>query len=423
MKKIVTILFLLPIMFLGSYGYAEKINKALVDEQTLKNNPSIAVAKLELDNAKQAYYGSFDSFFPEATFSVASSQGISKEQPYGKKYSYGLKTSLSLFSGFQTYNGVKEQAAKVKVAQARYDRAVSDAMCTARLGYVDLMWAYETVGLSVQIRERRIKNKDLIKLKYNSGKADIGSLRIGEADVAMADYSLRKAQRHIETASASLLKAIGRNDDAVILETDEKIFLEQALPKPDYNSLITTIPEFLVAKYGQDVHKAHNAMIKGQWLPSISIFGNMGRISDKWSPDSEDWNAGIKASYPIFSGGRRYSDVKIASNGLKIASEKLKDEISGLKAKAAQHYNELIDAQEAIETKTYCLGALKLQAEISSKKYVNGLSTYSDWYAIEGNYISSQNELLDVKKDAARLRVKWDKFLGKGFANDKDRGK
>jgi outer membrane protein TolC len=416
MKKIVTIL--LPIMFLGSYGYAEKINRVLVDEQTLKNNPSIAGAKFDLDKAKQAYRDTFSSFFPKGTFSVVSPVsthgGISEKK--SKDCSYELETSLSLFSGFQTYNNVKEKAAGVKVAQATYDRVVSDVMYEARTEYVNLMWAYETVELLAQVKERRIENKDLIKLKYSSGKMDIGSLRIGEAVVATADYSLRKAQRYIETASAALLKAIGRNDDAVILETDEKIIpLEQALPKPDYNSLITTIPEFLIDKYNQDACKAHSAVVKGHWLPSVDIAGDVTRYNDKRSPDSENWNAKITVSYPIFNIGKTYYNAKVASNDLKMASEELRSTVSGLKAAAVQWYNSLTDAQEAIETKTYYLSASKLQAEISSKKYENGLTTYSDWCTIEDNYITSQKELLDAKKAAAQSRISWDKFLGKGF--------
>ncbi|MCA6069665.1 MAG: TolC family protein [Endomicrobium sp.] len=417
MKKIVMIL--LSMMFLCSYGYAEKINRALVDEQTLKNNPSIVVAKLNLDNAKRAYYGSFGSFFPSLTlFGTFSDAKFEK-----RERSYGLETSLSLFSGFKTYNDVKEKAALVKVAQANYDRAVSDAMCTARAEYVNLMWAYETVELSVQIRERRIKNKDLIKFKYNSGDVDISSLKIEEANVAKADHNLRRAQRYIETTSAALLKAIGRNDDAVILETDEKIIsLEQALSKPDYNSLVATIPEFLIAKYKQDASKAHNAMVKKCWLPSVDIVGDMMR-SNKWSPDTEGWVAKINVSFPFFDGGKNYNNVKTASNNLKIASETLKDTINGLKVEAVKRYNDLIDAQEALETETYHLSALKLQAEVSSKKYLNGFLTYHDWHTMEDNYTNFQIELLDHRKKVEQSRGNWDNFLGKGFTNDKEENK
>jgi outer membrane protein TolC len=419
MKKIVMIL--LSIMFLGSYGYAEKINRALVDEQTLKNSPSIAVAKLNLDNAKRAYYGSLGSFFPSLTLSGLLSDSDSKFEK--QKSSYGLGASLPLFSGFKTYNDVKEKAAHVKVKQANYDRAVSNAMHAARTEYVNLMWAYETVELSVQIRERRIKNKDLIKFKYNSGAADIGSLKIEEANVAIADHNLHSAQRYIETISATLLKAIGRNDDAVILETDEKIIsLEQAPPKPDLNSLIATIPEFLIAKYEQDASKAYSAMVKGCWLPSVDIDGNIMR-SNKCSTDTESWTAAIKVSFPFFDGGKNYNNVKTASNNLKIASETLRDTINELKAEAVKRYNDLIDAQEAVETEAYHLSALKLQAEISSKKYLNGFLNYHDWHMIEDNYIKFQIELLAHRKKAAQSRVSWDSFLGKGFTNDKEENK
>ena len=141
------------------------------------------------------------------------------------KKSLGISLSLPLFSGFQTYNGVKEVAARVKIDQAKYDIAISSAICEARCEYVNLMCAYEEVELLAKIKKRRIENKDLIKLKYNLGMVHIGSLKMKEAEVAIADYDVRRAQRDIETASTALLEKMGRNNNTVILETDEKLYL------------------------------------------------------------------------------------------------------------------------------------------------------------------------------------------------------
>ena len=120
----------------------------------------------------------------------------------------------------------------------------------------------------------------------------------------------------------------------------------------------------MCARYEQDACKARSAVAKGQWLPAVSI-------DTEWHHDIENWDGGkITLSYPI-------------------------------------------------KTRTYCLSASKLQAEITSRNYINGFSTYADWCSTENDYITSQIALLESKKVAAQSRAKWDNFLGKSFTNGK----
>jgi outer membrane protein TolC len=394
-------------------AHAEKIDWKTIVNRTGAANPSIQTAKLKLENAKQAYNRSLSGYMPDVSLRGNASQG-ENDNRFSRNYSYGLSASLSIFSGFGTYSDVKQKSAELKAAQAAYDRTVSDAAYNAAAQYINLMWAYETVELSNRILERRKENKDMIQLKYNSGNVDAGSLKRVEADVELSAYDLRKAQRYIETASSALLQAIGRKDD-VILETDQKITLnERSVSKPDFNKLIETIPEFLSAKYGIDSYEAQAAKAKSVWWPEVSLSGNLGRSGEEWAPDRNSWDAGISVSYPLFT-GTRIADTKTASNQLKIAEENLNDTGNTLKANAINFYNGLADAIESIATREYYLDAARQQAEISQRKYVNGLSTYQDWYSIENDYISSQKTLLDTKKAAALQKAAWHNFTGEGF--------
>ena len=396
-----------------SFANAEKIDWDAIVRQTTEKNPSIQTAKLRLENAKQSYNRALSGYMPNVSLRGGASQGAN-DGSFSRSYSYGLNASLSIFSGFDTYNDVKQKSAELKSAQASYDRTVSDAAYDAAVQYVNLMWAYETVELSKQILERRTENRDMIKLKYNSGNVDVGSLRRVEADVELSAYDLRKAQRYLETASAALLQAVGRRDDAV-LETDERLILnERTISKPDYNQLITAIPEFMFAQYNMDSYEAQAAKAKSVWWPSISLSGSLGRSGNEWAPDRDSWDAGISLSYPLFT-GTRMADTKIASNQLKIAEQNLNDVSNSLKSNAVTYYNNLADAVENISIREYYLTASQQQAEISQKKYVNGLSTYQDWYSIENDYISSQKTLLDSKKSAALEKARWYNFIGEGF--------
>lgn len=402
-------------LFAFSFAYAEKIDWKSAARLTMKNNPSIRTARLKLESAKFAYNSILSDYLPEIVLKASASQGENKND-FSRNYSYGLNASLSLFSGFETYNTLKYAFAELKAAQAGYNRAVSDAAYESASQYVNLMWAYETVELLKRIRERRIENRDMIKLKYDSGNVDLGSLKRVEADMETASFELKKAERYIETASAALAKAMGSANVSVIFETDERLNIEQInLPKPDFNKLVYSIPEFLAAQYGADSHKALSAKSKSSLWPSVSLYGGISRFDDKWTPDRQGWDAGVSLSYPLFTGGKRYFDIKTASNLFEIAQENLKNVSGSLKSKSISLYNSLTDSFENINVKEYYLEASKLQAEISQRKYINGLSSYQDWYSVENDYINSQKTFLDAKKAAVLEKALWYNFIGEGF--------
>ncbi len=412
MKK--TILILLVFALCAPLAFGEKINWETIVRQTTEKNPSIKSAELRLENAKQSYNRSLSGFMPSISLSGSASQS-ERDKNFSRSYSYGLNANLSIFSGFETYNEVKQKSAELKAAQADYDRIISDIAYETATQYINLMWAYETVELSKHIKERRTENKDMIQLKYNSGNVDVGSLRRVEADVELSSYDLKKAQRYIETASAALLKAIGRSDE-ITLETDEKILIaDRSLSTPDYAGIITKTPEYMIAQLDIDIYKAQSSKAKGQWWPEVSISGGVSRYDNEWAPNKQGWDAGLSLSYPLFTGGTRYADVQIAANLLKIADQNLKNTTNALRARAISYFNSLTDSFENITTREHYLSASQLQAEISQRKYVNGLSTYQDWYSIENDYISSQKTLLDAKKAAALEKAAWHNFKGDGF--------
>lgn len=433
MKK--AFIALVFVLIASSYIYAENITAEIVESQTLQNNLSIAKAKHELYIAKQTLYSSFSSFLPIISFSVSLSEKnsdfsrpenimdlFSSTRLSDKQYFYGLKAKMSLFSGFSQYNTTRALSAKLKVAQENYTRAVSNAVCEAYSAYVNLMYTYELIDLYKQIKHRRTENRDLVKLRYHSGNADMGSLRRIEADVKMTEYELEKAQRAIEAASAALLVAIGRNDDITILETDERIVVDkEIISKPDFDNLIVKTPDFLSAKYSLDYAKAINWANKGQWLPIIDFTGRINRQRyDKTWDENKYWDAALNLSYPLFSGGKRFFDTKSSAAQEKIAAEDFRNTKNGLKLNAIQCYNNLVNDHEILTVGNFYLESCKLQTDIAKRKYINGLISYEDWYTIEDSYITYQKNMLNYRQKAIVSKISWIRFLGKVSMKDKE---
>jgi outer membrane protein TolC len=460
-KALITFLFFLttnPCILL-----AEKITAELIEKQTLENNPSIKQAKYDLYMAEQALYSSFSAFLPNIELFGTLTPGLDKgfyqtynmlgqEIVVGKlgdqRYTYGLNGQLSLFSGFADYNNTRSLAAKAKIAKEVYTRTISDAVLNAQSAYVNLMYTYESISLYKQIKNRKTENVDLIKLRYHSGTADLGSLRRVESDVKSCEYELERAQRAIETVSAALLTAIGRNDEMIILETDERIgsgididddgigdsgidvngdgigdnLNDEMISRPDFGNLITKTPEFLSAKYNFVAAKALNWAQKGQWLPSVAIEGNISRLryDQAWNPENKSWSVQLNLRYPLFTGGKRWFNMKSALAQEKKSAENFRYMQNTLKVKAVQYYTDWVNAYEYLEVIKYVLECSKLQLEIAKRKYINGLISYEDWYSIDTQYTDAQRGMLIARQKALASRIEWRRFLGKVSMRDKE---
>jgi outer membrane protein TolC len=409
----------------------EKITNEKVELQTLQNSPIIFEAKCELIAIEQEYHAALILFFSgglnvglsnsiewtKKGYKRTGSNSYSETRHSSRHYEGNLSARMSLFSGFRNYYELRRRLIELKKAQVSYFKAVSDAICKARKAYLELIYAYQLVVLHDQIRHRKIENRNLVKLRYESGRADIGSLKRAEADVKKAEYDLEKSRRSLETHSAFLLEAMGRNDIVTILETDDKMIVDDKdiMSKPDFDYIVTETPDFLLAKYDIDSTRALSKREKSNWWPTIDFEGNINRLRyDRLfkGPVKRSWDTMLSLRYSLFGGKRLFETKRYAAEEKKVR-ENFRLKKNSLKAKAVSLYNALVDNYKVVEVEEFYLETYKLQAEIAKEKYMNGYLSYEDWYNVEHDYIKSQERVLNSKFNAILAKINWINFLGK----------
>jgi outer membrane protein TolC len=416
--KLYAIIFISFTFSSALFAETQMINWDIIIKQAQEQNPSILEAKLEFENADFAYKRAIGQLFPEIGLSASLSHSGADSGIYSKNFSYGFSANLNLFDGFNRHSVIKQRSAELESAKAKYKRTVSDIAFNLANAYINLMWAYETVSLLERIKDRRSENREMIQLKYNFGTVDLGSLKRVGADVEIAQLDLRKAQRYIETASAALLVVLGLELSDTILTTQERLPMTgRNIRKPEFSKLIVNIPEYIIARYSVEIYEAQLKKANSVWYPSLNASAGLSRSNNQFQPSSDNmsWNAALSLSYALFKGGADYYDAKSADNNFKIAQSNFKSIKNGLFSKAVSNFNDLLDAYESISVRSSYLAAAQTQAEISERKYVNGLSSYQDWYSIENDYISSQRQLLEVRRTAAAAEAQWRNFIGNGF--------
>jgi outer membrane protein TolC len=417
MKKLIIVVVVLSV---NSFAFADMIDWDTIKSQTLKKNSEIITAKLRFDTARKEYNNSISKYFPKVSFvnnatKIMANVDRSKSSNLDLTHSSALNCLLPIFTGFNTYNDVKEKKSRLKLAKVTYERTVSNEIYNARVQYIKLMYAYESIKLLNEIKHRKINNRDIIKLKYKFGIADISLLKMADADIIRVEYDIKKTSRYIQTISELLFRIIGMDGPAMLLEPCECLVVPPLIPEPENDNFIATIPEFLLARYELEIHKFRKSQSESEWFPSINISGSVIYKGDRWFPKKQDSVIGMSLEFPIFTGFERSRDIKIRKNNLNIAKEKLKDISKLLKVQAVQHYNDLVDIYENIAVISNYLNAMKLQTEIISKKYITGLASYRDWYDAENCYMDCQIQLISSKKEVNLGIAKWYNFIGKSL--------
>jgi len=357
---------------------------------------SLQQTKLKIEKIKSELY-------PRLNFSVSSVKNYSKNFDSDIVYSYNLSLGIDLFNGFSTINNLRLQLVELLIAQENFKRVYMDTVSSLKESFINLYFVQENIALAEKILQRRKQNYELVKLKYESGSENLGSLLRVEADMLQAEYELKKLQREREVVIRQLLKILAKENFVdikveTISELDEDI---EKIINQDVADVIKQTPEYKIKQYQLLETQIQAKLAKSNFYPTVSFLANYGFSDTKPIPDKDKWNLylSLRASYNIFNGFRDITDLKIANNNIKTAEFELENTKLNLVNNFYVLQNNYIDAKELLVVREKYLQALEKQAEIVSIKYANGLATYYDWYQTEESFINMQKSLLDLKNN------------------------
>jgi len=420
-----------------------------------RSSPYLASSGYSLDKTRYALKGSYAAFLPSLTASGSAARRIASlssgssasSADENTVYSLGLSANLSLFSGFADINTVRIKRNDVTLAELELSRTRADALYKLKNAFVELLWSQEQLSLAREITERRRKNRDLVRLKYESGREDKGSFLRVEADLLRAEYEERKSERQMVSASDNFLRAMGiepfsgggrigegggnpepaariAESFADILSTgafyipgkeisDEKNAKSKTpVGKPDFVSLAMETPEVESARLRlESADYSVNAAISPFW-PDLSLGASVNRMGETLPPADGSASVSMSLSWRLFSGGKDYFSLLAERRNKEILEENLRAVKLSVASSLENAWQSMVDAYENLDVGRRYLEAAGAQSEIITAKYLNGLVSYQEWYQVENDYISAKKNYLSAMKDAVLSETLWKNILG-----------
>ncbi|MFC2060951.1 TolC family protein [Elusimicrobiota bacterium] len=404
MKK--TLLFIFTMLFSLNSLYCNTLTWNDVLKEALKKNPEIANARNSLKLSDISYKSAFLNYYPD----VSGSMSMRKSDSRDTSYSYGFSSKLTIFKGFKNVTEVKLKRTNLTIQEATYKRRLSDFIYDLRISFAQVLKINETLMLLDEIQNRRKNNMELVKLRYDAGREDKGAYLRSEADYLQAEYETQSENRNYKIVKAELLKNIGK-------DIYEEIDVTGTFNIPEINErpskeLLQMNPDYIIIKHRLEASKYELKYKYGDFYPNIGLSGSVSRSGDNWPPIDDSWGVGLSLSYPFFSGGRDFYELKSAKLNKLIAENDLENTEHELMLQIESAYNDLIDSMEYYKVREKFYAARKERSEISREKYINGLISYQDWDSIENEFINAEKSILDARYNVFASWAKWLRIIG-----------
>lgn len=293
-------------------------------------------------------------------------------------YNLGVSASMPLINA-QLWKSLKISGQNVELAIEKARSSRLDMVTQVKQSYYAVLLAKEALKVYKDVYDNAVKNFEQTQMRYNAQKAS-------ELDYTRAKSTVANAIPNVYNAESSVILALWQLKAVMGVSLDQDIDVAGALG--DYSDTMSNdnySSDALTLDYNTTMRQlAIQAdqlaetvkMQKYAYIPSLALtfsyslnaMTNDFKFSDyRWTPYSY---VGLSLNIPIFSGGKRYNDVRQAQAQASELAIQVDDTERQLKIAIRQYLN-------TMETKMKSLAAAEDGVETAQKAYDIATQSYN----------------------------------------------
>ncbi len=387
------------------------INLQQALEIALSENVSVKVADMEIERTGYARKGTYASLYPQIDGSASYQRTIEKQVMYmdfatdsddasstsstsdgievgrWNTWSAGITATMPVVN-LQLWKSLKisDQDVELAVEAARSSRL--EMINQVKQAYFACLLANEAFEVYKSVYENALENYNLTEMKYRASKAS-------ELELSRAKTTLATSIPDVYNAESSVILALWQLKAVMGVDLDENIGVSETLD--DYASRMlegisqasdslnlennTTMRQLAI-----QAEQLANTIKMQQYahIPSLSLafaYNYNAMTNDfnfkeyRWSPYSY---VGLTLEIPIFSGGKRRSDVKQARIQAAELDVQMLDTERQLRISIRQNLNEMETAMKSYGASCTALESAQKSYDITARSYEVGSSTITD---------------------------------------------
>ena len=405
--------------------------QTLIDEALLHNS-DIALARLNLEQARLLLKQSQSSQFPElsGTSELArtkttgeSPTAVGPSSVTFNNFTLGalLSYEVDLWGRVDALN--QQAKANFKATEADQQFVKLSVTTTVAQAYLNLMAFNQNVTIAENTVQSRQETLELRQTQLDYGSATPLTLHQAQSELAAVQIALHQKQEQRDLQLHALAVLVGKSPKALAEMATENIKTQSLtqynslpVPKALPSDLLERRPDIAAMEQRLIAANANIGVAKAALFPSISLSGLLGfqseSLSNLFKSDALTWNSSAAINAPIFDYGKRQSQVQISEaqqqamvinyqQTIRTAFKEVLDALTQLEASAQQY--------EAQQRQVVALNRI---LELSQTRFDGGYSSYLEVLDAQRNLFSATLAEVSMKLNHSNALVNLYKALG-----------
>lgn len=383
--------------------------------QALSQNPDLQEARALVNSSARSRDIAFGDFLPSVEGGLDKSAGrTTNTNPTADTLGLDVSAQQSLFNGFGTTGEWIKARKNLQAVQLAYIETSADVRFQLRASYINVIRLQRLLETDQQIAQRRKQNAELVRLRYEAGRENVGSALRAEAISDQAAFDVRQAARLLESEALRLARESGGDFVIPIQIGDhfEDMLKGVRLSEADYAALAEKTPTVLRLLKTAEAAKAAVLSAQSSVWPQVNGTYDYGYAGVRASQLRDQSSLGLNVTVPFFEGGKNVAAIRKAKanyDAAKKAAQKARDEAIATLSAAWVPYQ---DAIESVEVKKKFLDAAKKRAEIIRAEYTTGLANFTDFDAAEQENANAEKDYVESLANVFAKQANWEKTQG-----------
>jgi len=452
-KNMIVIVMLFPLLLLNAISLEDSIVLAK------ENNKEMLAEKSGLESANWAKKNAFTNFLPKATFNsmlvriddetydqaneigqipvfnsmgiptgdfIPFSAGAMSGGFYKTTYTNDFTIQQPIFNGGKVILGYQmaelaKQQAELSVLNKEKDLAYAVAST-----YFGLLKLQDLKILSEKSLNSTLSHLETVLKKYDVGISQKSDVLQWQVKMKNDETAIREIENNLNEVSGFWWNLLGKasSDLPAKIELTEYDAEISKFSLMNEEEIQTIIDEFLmnVKQSSPTIHtldivqklmQKNLTMTQGEFLPTLNMqFTYQVESDDEWNFDGEDnWNLAAVFSWPIFSSGTNYTNLKKAKFDLKKTEYEIKWAEENYLVTAENTMNKLITKAKIVGDNETALDFARENHMIINDLFKQGLVTNTELLDAETMLFGSEMQLVAAYYDFILLKYEMKKFI------------
>jgi len=377
----------------------ERVAEAMVSESKAGRLPFLQFEQTMMHSNNPVFV--FGSLLEQEAFNPGYfDPGFLNDPPSMNNYRTSVNLKLPVFNKFKTSSAIEQ--AKIGREQAAADTEWTEQQIRFQVvrAYYGLLVAEARKVVaeeSVKAAEQEASDIQEMLDQGMAVKSDFLAMQVQLADFRQ---QLSSAAGAVETARAALNTVLARPIDTPVQISGELKSKDFVLPGVDelINIALRERPDYRKANQEIAAMEQRSKAAKGQWLPDLNVFANVGRSSRNITDGSSDFAIGAGVTFDLLDFGRN-PRIEQARAGTEAVRSRAIHQANSIRLEISQAYQMFRTSRERLEVASTAVSQGEEALRIVRDRHEAGLTTITEVLRAQTALLRARMNLLGARYD------------------------